>query len=393
MSIFERHHKYDPLRRVLESVHSSLAEAVENEIRGDGIFCSEWGMTITPRIEQSDEHIAVVGFNISDPDFDEPLYECCAATGKDIDTAIGSCVGSFLFAFMNGIIQMKNGENGKPVTSTFNGKSHTWKVYGSDLVGMGENIDIDNSETVALKYWDMLKKEIVKRLGDRKMCYVKIFASKAIGKNDQQVTGEVRVNDIPSAELGAIVEKHAAQWNVEQFASQKQFFFIKQDVQPQKLYSGLDGRKVLISKVKRAIELFNEVKSSEDLQALPQTLTAEFGDVTLAWECFLFIPEICAENALSEATFPETVQIKSEDGEPISVYRSQLYDYYPICSSVFTLFSNGVFGEKTDEVFRRLVSNSATFNCISQAIDKGSKLSDLAMTALIFNVGKDFEIR
>lgn len=390
MGIFETHHDYDPLKRVLKSIHELLY--IKNEVRGNTIFIPDWKMTIAPRIEQCEDNIAVLGFNMFDADFDEPLYECCASTGKDTDTAIGSCVGSFLFAFMNGIIQMKNGENGKPLQSTFCGKTHTWLSYNSDLVGMGESVDSDEN-AVATKYWDMLKGEIIKRLGNQKMCYVKIFASKAIGKNDTQVTGEVRINDIPSAELSEIVKKHASEWNIVQFASQKQFFFIKQDGEVNNPYSGEDGRAALRKKVKIAAELFKTVDSEETYDALPGKLAAALGDDTLAQECFAFMPEICTEDAFPDAKFAETVQISIGGGEAVTVYRNQLADFHPIMKALFSVFSSGVFGEETNDIYKKMIGVSTTYSGISQVLDNGGSPADCSISSLTFNVSDNFEIR
>ena len=390
MGIFEKHHAYDPLKRVLEGVHELLY--IKNEIRGNTIFVPEWEMTIIPRIEQCEEKIAVVGFHISDDDFDEPLYECCASTGKDTDSAIGSCVGSFLFAFMNGIIQMKNDDNSKPLTSTFGGKTHTWRSYNSDLVGMGESVDSEDN-AVATKYWDMLKNEILKRFGNQKMCYVKIFASKAIGKGDSQVTGEVRVNDVPSAELSEIVYKHASEWNVVQFASQKQFFFIKQDGEVSNPYSGENGRAALREKVKAALELFKTVDSEETFDSYPGRLSAMIGDDVLAQECFAFMPEVCAEHAFQETKFAETLQFSLGGGEPVTVYRNQLADFYPIGHAMLSLFSSGVFGEETNDIYRKLIGMSATYGGISQLIENGGSPENCSMAPLLFNVSGNFVIR
>ena len=392
MSIFEHHHAYDPLKRVLESIHELFY--VKNEIRGNSVVVPEWDMTITPQIEQCEEKIAVVGFYISDPDLDEALYECCASTGKDPDSAIGSCVGSFLFAFMNGIVQMKNDDGGKPVQSTFGGKTHTWHSYNSDLVGMGENVD-SNDNAVATKYWDMLKEHIIKHLGNQKMCYVKIFASKAVAKGDEQITGEVRINDIPSAELGEIVYKHAAEWNVDQFASQKQFFFIKQDPETmvQNRYSGAEGRAVFAEKVKTMLEMYNACETEEQYDAMCAALPEKLQDPTLAEELLSFLPEIAAENAFSEMEFSEQIRISVDGSEPIDCYKSQLADYYPIQKTLFSLFSSGVFGDQTNNIYRKLIGGSSIYNCVRQIQEKGSDLEGCRLTSLVFNTSKNFEIR
>ena len=390
MSNLEQHHDYDPLRRVLNGVHTFLEQ--KNEIRGDSIYCPDWDMTIKPRIEQCEEQLAVVGFYISAPDFDEQLYECCASTGKDTDTAIGSCIGSFVFAFMSGITQMENSNDCKTLNSSFAGKTHTWKVYNSDVVGMGENVD-DNEKTVSSKYWNMLKEHIAKRLGNQKMCYVKIFASKAIGKKDTQTVGEVRINDVPSAELSEIVKKHAEKWNVSQFASQKQFFFFKQDNCSESPYSGENGKLLLKSKVKTALDFVNEIKTDTEYKKLPEKLKNALGDTTLAWECYSFIPEICAEHAFSQAEFPETLQIAIGDNEKTTCYRNQLADFHAIGKAIFDLFSSGVFGKNTDTIYSKLINSSATYNCIRQFLDKGNKIEDCSMTAILYNFPSGFELR
>lgn len=390
MENFETHHDFDPLTRVLQSVHELLY--IKNEVRGSTVFVPEWNMTIAPQVERCEDKIAVLGFRLFDADFDEPLYECCASTGKDTNSAIGSCVGSFLFAFMNGIIQMKNGENGKPLQSAFGGKNHSWSVYKSDLVGMGEQVDSDESASVS-KFWEMLKGELVKRLGNRKVCYIKIFASKAIGKDDEQVTGEVRVNDVPSAELSEIVYKHAEGWNIEQFASQKQFFFIKQDGAPENPYSGESGMAALREKVKTAVELFMTVDSEETFDALPARLTDALGDETLAQECFAFMPEVCAEHAFQGAKFAETVEFSIGGGEPVSVYRNQLADFYPIGHAMLGLFASGVFGDKTNDIYKALIGMSATYQGIAQVLEKGGSHETCAVAPLRFNVNGRFVIR
>lgn len=392
MGNLEEHHSFNPIKQILKSLHDCLY--IKNEIRGNDIFFPDWGMTVTPQIETLDGSMAVLGFHITDPDFDEPLYECCASTGKDINTAIGLCVGSFCFAFMNGLFQMKNGENGKYVTSTFAGKKHTWKSYNSDIIGMGESVD-EHSETLSAKYWDMLKDEIIKRLGDRKMCYVKIFASKAIGKSDIQVTGECRVNDVASEELGEIVRKHAEKWNIEQFASQKQFFFIKQDNARDYPYSGIEGRRLLRDKVKMALELFNAVDSDEDYHSLPEKLEETLGDKTLAQECFSFLPEMCTEHAFGQVKFPETLKLIIGDNDPVTYYQDQLSDYFPISRAMFSLFSDGVFGEDTDNIYRKLIGFSASYNSISQLLNDKGELNNYncALSVMYRKFPSDFEIR
>ena len=383
----ELHHKpKEPMQRILDSIADCLTVGCEKQ--NNCVVIPEWSMTIAPEIEQLDDRVAVINFHLFCPEWDEPLFECCAACAKDSDTAIGMAMGSFLFCFMQGIAAMQQDDDPEKLESSFAGNAHRWKVYKSNNVGMGES-------TGEARFWDMLKEHIVKRLGNQKMCYVKVFASKAIGKNDVQVTGEVRVNDLPSPELSKMVEHAASEWNVEQFSSQKQFFFLKQapETTIADRHSNAEERSALADKVRDALELYDRCETEDQHNAMYGILAQKLNEVTLAEELLSFLPEIAAENAFPQMTFSEQIKISVGGAEPIECYKSQLADYYPIHKTLFALFRSGVFGDRTDIIYRKLIGNSSIYNCVRQLEEKGSSLENCKLTSLLFNTSKDFEIR
>lgn len=390
-SKFEQHHKKDPMQRVLESLHGCLE--TKDEIKDGKIFCPEWDITITPEIDQLEDRMAVLNFYINCPDWEEPLFECCAGMGRDADTAVGMAVSSFLFAFMQGIAAMQREENGVPLESKFNGNTHRWSVYKSNVVGTGESTS-DDVNSITNIYWDLLKEHIAKRLGNQKMCYVKIYAAKAVGADGEQITGECRINDVPSAELGALVGEIAAKWNVAQFSSQKQFFFIKQD--PATLlpcpYS-VNKINVLREKVRTALEMYNSIQTQEDYDNLPDKLLAALGDETLVEECCSFLPEICAEHAFGQIQFSEEVQFFVPNKPIVSIYKNQLADFYPLGNLMFGIFDSGYFGDKTNDLYGLLVSLSSIYSAVKQMQDEGKELDKCRMTSLLFNMSEEFEIR
>lgn len=391
-SKFEQHHKKDPMQRVLEGLHGCLE--TKDEIKDGKIVCPEWNITITPEIGQLENQMAVLNFFISSPEWEEPLFECCAGIGKDTDTAIGMAIGSFLFTFMQGIAIMQREEDGVPLESKFNGNKHRWSVYKSNVVGNGENTG-DDAEAVTSVYWDLLKEHIVKRLGNQKMCYVKIYAAKSVGANGEQITGECRINDVPSAELGALVGEVAAKWNVKQFSSQKQFFFIKQDPETVLPYPYPDGAKIPMLSVmlKRALDIFIEVHTQEQYEKLFDNLKAAIGDETLAQECRSFLPEICAERAFNQMSFSEEFLVSFGNGRSEAVYKNQLADFYPLGNLMFTLFDSGIFGERTNELYRSMIGMSSIYAAVEQLREQGSELEGCQMSTMIFNVSAEFEIR
>lgn len=375
--------------KALEDILDTLSTGLKTPCTTDNgrLFVPEWQMTIKPEVVQLEKGAAVLNFHVFCPEWDEPLFETCAAYSKDDRTAVGMALGSFVFGFMQGLLAMINDDHPEKLNSRFMGAAHRWSVYKSDSVGMGESVGDP-------QLWELLKKQIEERLGNQKLCYVKVFASKAVGSNDTQVLGEVRVNDIPSPDLGDIVKHIAENWNVERFASLKQFFFIKQAEEttlPQSC-SGIGGRMELMEKTKLALQMYLDCSTRDDLDALYDKLAEMTGDITLAEELLAFMPEMAAENAFSQMRYSDKIMIASGN-KKTELYKDQLADYYPIQKTLFSLLSSGEFGERTDDLFRMLVGNSSIYSVVREAGEKGSRLEDCRLTALMFNVSEDFIIR
>lgn len=385
----EEHHAYDPLKDILATLDNCLQ--TPTEIRDDKIYCTDWNIEITPEIEDLSDRNAVLNFYLNCPDWDEPLFECCAALGGDAKTAVGGAVGSFMFAFMDGIEAMQDNRDAIPVTSEYAGNEHRWSVYRSNIVGMGDHIEPDFEQ-----YWNALKDGIIKRLGNQRMTYVKVYACKAIGADGENITGECRVNDVPSAELSALVSEIAEKFDVKSFCSQKMFFFIKQDSQTLLPYPyRMNKIPALREKVKTALELFNKCSSEEEYNELLPNMIEALDDGPLAEECFSFLPEICAERAFGQIQFSEQVQF-AVNGDTVkieTVYKNQLADFYPLGNLMFQIFDSGYFGEQTNDLYRKLIGISAIGSSVSRLMDEGKELEKCKMTALLFNVASKFEIR
>lgn len=387
----EEHHAYDPLTDVLDTLNKCLGEMVNTQIRDGQVVISDWNVTITPEIEDLTDRSAVLNFYIKCPDWDEPLFECCAGLGSDQKTAIGTATGSFMFAFMDGIGAMQNNTNPIMIESEFAGKPHSWRVYRSNIVGMG-----DNNEPNFEQYWNALKDGIIKRLGNQRMTYVKVYACKAIGTDGENITGECRVNDVPSEELSALVYDIAAKFKVTNFCSQKLFFFIKQESQTLLPYRyRMNKIPELREKVKTALEIFDKCESQEQYDELLGKMAEALDDGSLAEECFGFLPEICAERAFGDIHFSEQVQF-AVNGDTVkieTVYKNQLADFYPLGNLMFSIFDSGYFGDRTNDLYKKLIGLSAIGSSVSNILEQGKELSGCKMTALIFNVSGQFELR
>ncbi len=378
----------DVKKHVIVSLYEVMKEQFpEIQQTQDGVFFAKWNVSVRPEVAQLAERGIVLDLYIDAPQWDRNLYECTVGMGNDQMTNVGMALASFVFAFMQGIANMEERQGGLELTSSFGGKTHKWKAYKTDIVGVGRR---RNDEVDTDVYWNALKDDILKRLGNQKLCYVKIFGSKM--QND--VTGEVRINDIKSNELSDKVAAMVAKWNVDGFVSQKQFFFIRQeeDTYLPYPYEGSAGMQKIREMLVPAAKLFLESATDDALyDSIPERLSEIIGDKVFAWECFSFLPEMCTENAFPDVKFPEMFSISIADHIE-HVYASQLADYDRMKQALFGLFSDGTFGDQTNKIYQTMISCSATAASISQALQKDCKPNGL-MTAIVYSADENFVLR
>ena len=376
---------------IVAYVKQELSELLKGDsvIEEDGVLFRQWNVFVHPEVQQATDRGVVLDLYIEAPQWGKSLYECTVGMGDDPKTRIGMALASFVFSFMQGIISMEEKREGIPVTTKFAGREHRWNVYKTDIVGTGRQ----NKSTDPNVYWDALKDDIFKRLGNQKLCYVKVFGSK-VGR---EITGEVRIDDVKSEELSERVAKLVAEWDSEGygFVSQKQFFFIRQEESTliPYPYEGREGFAKLKEKVIMAARLFHEADTEELYDTLTERLGEALQDPVLGYECFAFLPELCTENAFPETMFPETVDFIYPDGRRETVYKGQLADYELLRRALFTAFGDGVFGEATDDIYRGYISSSATYSLFAQMMEKGSEPKDVRSMAVAFSVDDGFVIR
>jgi len=376
---------------LLITLCDTLKEGIckETTLRENQIYLPKWEISITPTLNQISQQGAVLDFYLSAPQWGKKLYECCASMGKTPEQALGSALGLFVFCFLQGILDME--EQVKPIAleSSFAGHTHRWNAYLSNIVGQGESPALDGTCTI---YWNALKEEIIKRLGNQKLCYVKIYGSKVNG----EVIGECRIDDIKSEELSAKVAELVEKWDVKQFASHKQFFFLRQDEATTlpTPYIGHTGRALLKSKVTEAVRLFHAADTREKYDALPEKLEQALGDTTLAQECYFFLPELCTEIAFGEQVlFPECLELFPQGREKLTLYKTQLAEFYLLWDILNEIFRDGTFGAATDAIYSAYISVSASYGGIRKVQESGSSLEGCKQTEILYSVSQDFEIR
>ena len=365
-------------------LHGGLQD--KDRVEGNAILLPRQGVRILPQVEQISQRGAVVNLWLEAPQWGKRLFECSVGMGSSPSQALGLSASSFIFSFLEGVMRMEDRVEPRELETLFDGKTHRWELYPSNIVGLGSAPQPEGQV-----WWELLGEDIQRRLGNQRVCYVKIYGAKV----DGQVTGECRVDDIKSEELSAKVAQAVERWPAGQFASQKQFFFIRQQeetILPYP-YEGAEGERRLRSALGEAVRMFMACRTEEDYDQYSQRLGERIGDETLADECLTFLPELCAANAFPQLQAAETVEICREGRPPETVYKNQLADYYPLWTLLLQLFQEEELGADPDAIYREYVGYSSTCNVVRQMEQQGSRLEDCRLASLLCQMGSGFQLR
>lgn len=367
--------------KVIEDI-TNCYSSYDSSVSEGAIKLSKLDVTIRPMIYDIKDRMVTLGFKVASPQWDREIFEICSGFGNDTNAALGMAQGSFMFALMDAVTRLNTNDHPEAFESEFVGNKHRWKLYIGNILGVGgkdDNADLDTK-----MYWNVLKEQIAKRLGNQKMCYVKIFASNS-GAGD--AIGEVRINNLKSEELSRIVQDMTAKWTNTEFKSHKQFFLLKQEEETTLPYPYTEAD--IIRKTKWAMKIFEICLQEDKVEAYGDVLYSETKDDNLSAEFYRFIPEICAESAI-ELAYPETLDLGTGD-KTSTCYKTQLYSYSIIHDTIFdTLEGNELDDPKN--VRASYIYSSAIGSVASQAIEKGCKLEQLKelQFSINYNMGEDY---
>ena len=339
---------------LIENIKEMIRE--ESEIRDNTLFIPEYSLSIRPQITKSDSNMAVINYYLYSENWDREIFECSASMGENRKQALSLAEQGFIFGIMSGIKYMMKNEFFKEIKTEFNGP-HSWKMYSSDIVAMGDVPDTINPKEI----WGIIENEIPKYLGNQKISYIKVFAA----KNKDDITGECRINDEPIKELGELITQYISNWNTKNFGLKKQFFFAVQD---DETYIPYPYNEEQIEKfVIETAEMFEKVETEKDLDDMLQNFGDKIGDYDLAEELMGFIPEICAERAFPNINYPEKVIIYMGEDKKLEVNKSQIASYYMIKKAVNHMIDHGHIMK---ELYHKFISISSAYNVICQALEK-----------------------
>ena len=379
--------KEDILRRILGGEFSSFIE-LKSVTKINTIYIPELELSITPTVIEVSERMVSLYFEIYSDTLKTYFHERSTGLGKDSETDYGMAIGTFAFSFMQGLKAVADNDVKYRITSEFAGHSHSWSVYCSNIAGTNsgeKNHDISD-------YWQLLKDDIIKRLGNQKAVYVKIINSIL----ESNVIAECSINDIVVPELSVKLSEISRKWKSSGHKIEKQSFFIVQDDDTiiDSPYTGKKGQAELCLNVAEYMKNFNKISSREECDNIIETTAAVTGDRLLAEDCFFFIPQICAERHFNDIfIYNDELRFAFPDNNTVTSYKCQISDYTRIMDAVYDILNSGLFGEDTKLVSAKFAGVSPLYNDYKKIKEKGVNTKGLNVSYMLYDVSEDFEVR
>jgi hypothetical protein len=237
---------------------------------------------------------AGVDFHMKSPQWDREISDSQSVMATSQEEALRQVSVVFYKCLLLPLLGSVKPENIKNVNNSFEGKEHRYEVR---LGPVANQVHGDSQPPSVTCFWDILKDELVKRLGNGKLYVIKVYCASVSGS----VTTQVQVNGVPINALSQLLIAHASKWEDQPIASQKQFIVFKQDEETWSPYRYTQAE--FIEKFKVAVNIYGNALLEFEPPAKPtivKRVAESTGDLTLAKEIVSFTPEICAMVALSK---------------------------------------------------------------------------------------------
>ncbi|MGL4774368.1 MAG: DUF6348 family protein [Clostridium sp.] len=372
---------YDNKLKSITYENKALAILVKyvkgSSVKNGQLFITDINLVIDVMVKEVRKNYAYIIFTLKHRLFDEPLMDSVASIGNGEDDSIGKTVGIFYSSTLSAVTNALRDMDGIHVNSSLYKEMKNFKCYKSYQITLGKKSTNDK-----IDFYNILGEEIIKRLGNKKVQWVKLYAA----KTDSSINCECRINGVINIELSNIIESFAREWEIQDIIySEKQYFIFIQDV---KTYRPCKfTRENILYFTNESLKYYGECNTIEKYHNLPDEILKITKDKDIGTELYLFIPEILCELLYPEVLYLDEMIIQTDDSE-IKMYKEQFSSYNYIYECISEKLRNREF---TKENLSNILKYSAEMNSINEAIYKGSKIEELVMTAITYNVYNEYK--
>ena len=373
MSIFDK--PTSPESKIIQFLHEMIEESV---IKEDELYIEDIDLTIKTQLAQLKNGIAQVVFILKHELFQEEIVETIAGGGPTSDEAMKSAAIGFVDSAFSVIQEAIKSEKGHAVIVKIAEKENHFKLYQGQVKVQGSK-----KQDIPMDYWALLGDEMIKRIGNKRVYFIKVY----VAKTDSEIMCECRINGVVYPYLTGMLKQVASEWEIEtKLYAEKQCFVLIQDESTYKPYPLT--KKEVDQLVLSSLLLYRQCNNQADYDSLKEKIIKMCNLPSLAEELFSLIPEMFTEVIFNEVTYFDNI-VLDKAGESIALSKHQLTAYDWIYSMVERTIRAGYF-EK--EQVDRIISCSASLNCINQALRDGSKLENLCTGGIAIPVDEDYEI-
>ena len=364
-----------------------MLKNIPSEIINNELVINDCKMTIKAGVSNKTQHqnaiVLQLDFIIKHENFDTEILESVAGIGRENDiyqairNGTATFVSNVLEVIAEGFCDTHNPE--LDFETLLGDRQQIWhpKIGGLHAQGYCSINTIDNS-----RIFNILKDEIVPRLGTKRFYWVKVYVSR---QADGEIITQCTFNNEPFLKAQQKMEEYAKSWNTgNQFKGEKQFILIRQcdKTWRQGKYNYENLKKYVFG----TIELFENCSTEADWEGLFESIADLTGDIDLAIELYSFIPELYCKFTLPEIQYSDEVVLIKPDGSKSNVYLSQLSRLTLIKRLIREKLNTGFDKDK----YNHILFQSATFKAINNALNQGGGLENLATLPLAINVTEDY---
>ncbi len=348
------------------------------QIIGDAFVLEEEDIYVYADVVSAKNNVAQVIFQLHHEWLSEPIIESAAASGATIQEAIALACEDFYQHTLKLYIGALS-ENGVETVCGFTQFRHYFQVYRNEIHGIGKREGIIEKD-----YWDLLKNQLIYRLGNKKAYWIKIFTS----KNRTDVVCEVRVNGIEDIELSETLLPYAKNWDcIGSYHTEKQNILF---IQNEDSYEPSDfTREQICLYTKKAIKWY-EKNGEKDRRGIREQLIKLCKDDSLAYEIYSFVPEIYCKYAYPKVEYGNHLYIIQKDKKTRDAYQSQLQSFSYIEETVMEHLKNN---QVHRTVIEGVIYHSANARAIKQALAQGDQIDELMIPGIGYYVKNDYIMR
>lgn len=351
----------------------------DGTIQNDVFVLSEYQIYVYADVLNVDDNMAQIVFQIHHDELEDPIIDPVCGLGDTEADCLKDACENFYRHDLHMLLRCLNQEQTTQIIGRTQ-ENHAFDFYSSPITAHGKREGM-----LPDTFWDWLFEGVKKRLGNKRLYWVKVYCAKMGKKSDI----EVRINDVLSKELSNLLTDYVNGWDcIDHFHTEKQcFFFYQKDTT---YVAPVFSREETMSYAKKAIELFEKCKTKEDYKKLRVQLIKLCKDESLGMELFGFLPELYCKHVFSDLEYGEQLFLIQKGQPTVELYQSQVRSFSYVDETLRRHLKNEHISQK---VIEQIAEFSANYRAVQKAIDEGNEVSELYTPGIGYFVKENYILR